>query len=81
EILFILMAAVVATIPLTILISKFFCYKIAQAAIIVNLQIRIIDYLKVFIPTMLCMSGVGSYCINYASSIDIASTVRNRISN
>ncbi|MEW5803996.1 MAG: FtsX-like permease family protein, partial [bacterium] len=79
EILAIMVIVTAAAIPLSIMISKYFCYKIAKAAVTIHLQIRPVDYLKVFIPMLVLMSAVAWYCTRYASSIDITSTIRNRI--
>ena len=79
EILAITLIVTAAAIPLSIVISKYFCYKIARTAVMIHLQIRPVDYLKVFIPMIFLMAGVGWYCTRYASTIDITSTIRNRI--
>ncbi|MEW6378000.1 MAG: ABC transporter permease [bacterium] len=79
EVLAIVIIVITAAIPISILIIKFFCCKIAQASIVLHLQIRLVDYLKIFIPMIVLMAGVAWYCIRYASSIDITGTMRNRI--
>jgi len=79
EILAIMIIVTVAAIPLSIVISKYFCYKMASAAVTIQLHIRTVDYLKVFIPMIFLMAGVAWYCTRYASNIDITSTIRNRI--
>lgn len=79
EILAIVLIVITGSIPLTALMARFFAYKLAKAAISIKLQIRFIDYLRVFLPMLVLMSGVAFYCIRYALHIPITSTIRNRI--
>ncbi len=79
EILVIVICTIFASIPLTLLISKYFCYKIAKAAILINLHIKMSDFFKTFIPLIFLISIVALYCINFANNINITSTIRDRV--